>query len=72
VIYHYFPSEASEGSHYQLFDLANDPFESTNVATSNPKQLRVMMQRLAEGLKNQKALYPLDSDGKTPLEPQVP
>ena len=28
VIYHYFPSEASENSHYQLYNLAEDPFES--------------------------------------------
>ncbi len=33
VIYHYFPSPASEDSHYQLFNLATDPFESTNVAS---------------------------------------
>ena len=32
VIYHYFPSPASEDSHYQLFNLADDPFEQNNLA----------------------------------------
>ena len=46
VIYHYFPSEASENSHYQLFNLADDPFEQTNLAASQPDELRRMMQGL--------------------------
>jgi arylsulfatase A-like enzyme len=71
VIYHYFPSEASEGSHYQLYNLATDPFESTNLATSNPEQLRTMMRGLADSLKHHNALYPLDNDAKT-LEPKLP
>jgi arylsulfatase A-like enzyme len=72
VIYHYFPSEASENSHYQLYNLANDPFESTNVAMSNPEQLRMMVGRLADSLKKHHALYPVDQDGKTPLDPKIP
>jgi hypothetical protein len=31
VIYHYFPSAASENSHYQLFNLSEDPFEQRNL-----------------------------------------
>jgi arylsulfatase A-like enzyme len=73
VIYHYEPSQASENSHYQLYNLANDPFESNNVAGSQPGQLRVMMRRLVECLEGHHALYPVDkADGVTPLKPRTP
>jgi arylsulfatase A-like enzyme len=73
VIYHYVPSEASEGSHYQLFNLADDPFESTNLAATRPDQLRVMMARLKTRLGEQSAVYPVDKEeGGTPRMPQVP
>jgi arylsulfatase A-like enzyme len=72
VIYHYFPSEASEGSHYQLFNLKEDPFESKNLTTSNPAELRRMMQLLISTLRDQHALYPVAGDGATPLQPNLP
>ncbi|MEZ6130279.1 MAG: sulfatase [Planctomycetaceae bacterium] len=73
VIYHYFPSEASEGSHYQLYNLANDPFESTNLASSEPEQLNRMMQALIASLKHHEALYPVtEPDGSQPVMPELP
>lgn len=72
VIYHYFPSDVSEGSHYQLFNLAKDPFESTNLAVSHPLELRSMMNSLTTKLEKQNALYPVDKDGSTSLKPQLP
>jgi len=73
VIYHYFPSAASEGSHYQLYNLAEDPFESRNLAASQPDQLRRMMQGLTASLEKHDALYPVKKeDGVTPLKPQLP
>lgn len=73
VIYHYFPSKASEDSHYQLYHLAVDPFEQTNLATSKPDRLRVMMQGLIASMEHHNALYPVDkSDGTTPVKPQLP
>ena len=73
VIYHYFPSEASENSHYQLYNLANDPFESNNLATADPDRLRLMMQGLIASMKQHKALYPVDQEeGGKPLEPKLP
>lgn len=72
VIYHYFPSKASEGSHYQLYNLAKDPFESRNLAASEPERLRLMMKGLIAGLRQQGALYPVDKDGTTPLGPILP
>jgi arylsulfatase A-like enzyme len=73
VIYHYYPSEASEGSHYQLYNLHDDPFEQDNLAGSEPDQLKVMMQGLAAALEQHEALYPVDeADGTTPLKPEQP
>ena len=70
VIYHYFPSEASEGSHYQLYNLADDPFESKNLATTHPQELERMMKGLAASLKAHKAVYPIDE--VTPISPELP
>jgi arylsulfatase A-like enzyme len=72
VVYHYFPSEASENSHYQLFHLAEDPFESTNLAATRPAELRRMMRGLAASLERHGALYPVSDDGSTPLKPRLP
>ena len=73
VIYHYFPSMASENSHYQLYNLAEDPFEQKNLATSKPDQLRRMMRRLIASMEKHNALYPVDrKDGTKPLKPKLP
>ncbi|MBG87531.1 MAG: N-acetylgalactosamine-6-sulfatase [Verrucomicrobiales bacterium] len=78
VIYHNFPDEPplggkvqSGGARYELFNLANDPFESANVADKNPKVLKKMMAQLAAQLKSHKAVYPIDQKGKA-LHPIVP
>ncbi len=73
VIYHYFPSEASENSHYQLYNLAKDPFESTNLAASETDQLRVMMKGLIAAMESHDGLYPVDKEeGGTPMKPKLP
>ena len=72
VIYHYFPSAASENSHYQLFNLNGDPFEQTNLATSKPAELRRMMHSLITALEQHHAVYPVAKDGGTPLKPKLP
>jgi arylsulfatase A-like enzyme len=72
VIYHYIPSPASKDSHYQLFQLAEDPFEQNNLARSRPDELRRMMQGLIAALESHKAVYPVEKDGRTPLKPQLP
>ena len=64
VIYHYFPTEVSGGSRYQLFNLAEDPFEQTNLAASRPEQLRRMMQDLIAALEKHDAVYPVGKDGQ--------
>ena len=73
IIYHYYPSPASDDSHYQLYNLIDDPFEQNNLAASKPKRLSVMMRALISSLEHHNALYPLDKgDGMTPLKPKQP
>jgi arylsulfatase A-like enzyme len=72
VIYHYVPSEASNGSHYQLFDLAEDPFEQSNLAISHPNELHKMMLGLIQSLKAHDAVYPLSDDQSTRRTPTLP
>lgn len=68
VVYHYFPTQVSGGSHYQLFDLAADPFEQNDLATTQPERLHDMMQGLIASLAKHNALYPVDKTGA----PQTP
>ena len=73
VIYHYFPSKASEDSHYQLYNLADDPFESTNLAASHLDKLREMMGGLIESLEQHGALYPVSEKNRSsPVRPILP
>jgi len=73
VIYHFFPSKESENSHYQLYNLATDPFESTNLAETKPQKLKEMMQELIAAMNDHNAQYPVDkNDGITPLKPILP
>lgn len=71
VIYHYFPSAVSEGSHYQLFNLKADPFEQTNLAAKHPDDLRRLMRGLSAALEEHRALYPVDKD-RQPVKPKLP
>jgi len=78
VVYHTLPEIPTsgghiqfEGGHYQLFNLADDPFESTNLADSHPQELKRMMAGLIDQLEQHQAVYPLDDAGKT-LKPQMP
>ncbi len=73
VIYHYRPSKGSEGSHYQLYNLQKDPFEQNNLAESNSKKLKSMMQGLITSLDEHNALMPVTTqDGAEPLKPKLP
>jgi arylsulfatase A-like enzyme len=72
VIYHYFPTAVSGNSPYQLFQLAEDPFEQQDVAAAQPQELRRMMQCLIAALEKHGAVYPVNQDGVTPLKPKLP
>ena len=55
----------------QLYNLANDPTESIDVASSQPEELvRIMASMIAE-LERQNAQYPIDKLGNS-LKPQLP
>ena len=78
VIYHYLPEIPAQGGHfqieeghYQLFNLARDPFEQTNLADTQPAVLRRLMEGFITALKAQDAVYPHDEAGK-PLKPELP
>ena len=71
VIYHYVPTAVSGNSHYQLFNLAKDPFEQNDLAATEPAELKRMMTRLKNRLEEHAAVYPTDASG-TELRPQLP
>ncbi len=72
VIYHYFPTKVSDGSHYQLYNLAKDPFEQDNLADKEPAQLRRLMQGLMMALDKHHAVYPVEKDNHKPTKPIMP
>jgi len=72
VIYHYYPTDVSGGSHYQLFNLREDPFEQRDLASSRSAELRRMMQQMLASLESHQAVYPVEEDGKTPRRPKLP
>lgn len=78
VIYHALPMEKTTGGaiqfkdgNYELFNLRDDPFESTNLVTTRPNELNRMMKGLIEQLNLHEAVYPVDGDGKK-LRPVMP
>jgi arylsulfatase A-like enzyme len=78
VIHHFLPNIPthgdliqSQGRHFELFNLKDDPYEQNDLATSQPDQLRTMMQALAAQLEAHGALYPMDQTG-APLKPSIP
>lgn len=72
VIYHYFPSTVSDGSHYQLYNLKSDPFEQTNLAATHGADLKRLMQGMIDGLEAQKAVYPVEKESGIAVKPKLP
>ena len=72
VVYHYFPTANSAHGHYQLFQLRDDPYESTNLAATRPAELQRLMRELTASLERHAAQYPVEADGTTPRRPQLP
>ncbi|MEZ6087419.1 MAG: sulfatase-like hydrolase/transferase [Pirellulaceae bacterium] len=78
VIYHALPDQPTTGGfiqtdagHYELFNLADDPFESTNLASTKPAELKRMMAGLIAQLEDHDAVYAIDDQGN-PLPPEMP
>ncbi len=78
VIYHALPRIPThgghlqyEGGHYELFNLADDPFESNNLAKEKPDVLATMIKGLIAAMEAHEAVYPIDESGN-PLRPHLP
>lgn len=70
LIYHYNP-EKPESPDCLLYNLAKDEAETTNLAQSEPEKVKAMVREMAQRLKSEGALYPVDKDGNA-LEPIIP
>ncbi|AZQ65592.1 N-acetylgalactosamine-6-sulfatase [Flammeovirga pectinis] len=55
IIYHY---QIKKAPKYELYNITNDPFETTNLAADNPLKLNEMMVKLEIELTQMEALYP--------------
>ena len=55
---------------YELYNLGEDPFETKNLAESEPNKLKTMTKAMAARLEKEGALYP--SEGDTVLKPEIP
>lgn len=71
VIYHYLPGEEKRSSRYELYNLENDPAESTDLAQRNPEKLKELMKVMMSKLEKADALYPVGPDGRI-LKPELP
>jgi len=60
-----------EGGHYELFDLAADPFEQENLAEEKPNVLKRMIAGMQSALEEHDAQHPVDENGE-PVKPFVP
>jgi len=73
VVYQYLKLSDADGESYQLFNLADDPFKSTNLADQRSDQLRLMTVRLSTSLQQNQAQHPFSvDDSARKLMPQIP
>lgn len=68
LVYHYYPDMNVEKVKYELFNLSEDPYEQSNLASDYPVKLKQMVKLMKAQLKKEDALYPIDSSG----EPMMP
>ncbi len=70
LIYHYSPEKPNKAS-CELYNLAQDPYESKDLAASETKKLSELMDAMTAQLKSEDALPPVNKD-KEALYPQIP
>jgi len=56
---------------YELYDLASDPYEKTNLADQKPNKLKTLTEQMMAQLKAEDAQYAIDSSKKE-LRPILP
>lgn len=71
VIHHYVPGPQSNHQSWQLFNLAHDPWEQTDLAPTDATTLQRLARSLTAALTAHQAQYPQDKSGR-PLQPIVP
>ena len=59
LIYYYNPETTGIPS-WKLYNLKNDPYETTDVATANPQKALTLIQLMHQRLQEENALYPLN------------
>ena len=70
IIYYYHP-ETPEASSYKFFNLAKDPYEKHDLATTKRRKARQLFQKMVKRLEMEQALYPVDGQ-KNILKPVFP
>lgn len=70
LIYYYHPETTGIPS-CKLFNLADDPYETTDLSAKEPRMVRRLCKQMAERLKKENALYPVDKRDRT-LYPVLP
>jgi arylsulfatase A-like enzyme len=70
LIYRYQP-ETPEKPAYELYNLADDPFENNDLSTGKREVLASMIRQMAAQLESEGALYPEDAKGN-PVKPVIP
>lgn len=62
LIYYYHP-ENPENPEYKLYNIAKDPYENNDLASSEKPRLKEMFNLMTKRLEAEDATYPVDSDG---------
>lgn len=70
LIYYYNPETTGIPS-YKLFNLAEDPYEKSDLSIEQPKRVKQLCKLMIERLKVENALYPVDKNNKV-LYPVMP
>ena len=63
LIYYYNPETTGKPS-WKLYNLKDDPFETSDLAKSHPEKAVSLIQKMNERLSEEKALYPINKDGE--------
>lgn len=71
LIYHYRNTPKSNWKPVELFNLVKDPYESDNLAETEPVQLDKMIAAMKAKLSDCEAQFPLADDKKTLLKPAI-
>ncbi|MGZ0654892.1 sulfatase [Coraliomargarita sp. W4R53] len=71
IIYHYFPAMNKRVSSCSLYNLADDPAESNDVAKQNPEKVSVLLQAMVKDLHAKGALFPVDDQAQV-VVPKFP